>query len=205
MWTKHKSTGYPEVKTLPGTRKLHCARSKGRDLHLDVLLLSCYCEGCRQGTHCKDKEHTTPWEPKQLQIQKQLSIPNTSTISRCITSTSAMSITSNSTSSLSTASCIPEIEDFVAVKLCGATSKSVHLYMAELLDIMQNKEKAHMRFMKKCGNDFYLWPTPEDESRKSIDSIICVVGFPKLVNMREQFRFTAEDMARVKRHAQGFN
>ena len=72
--------------------------------------------------------------------------------------------------------------------------------MAELLDITQNKWEVHLRFMKKCGNDLYMWSPPDDESWEAIiDHIICVVG------LREQFRFTAKDMARVKCHAQAFN
>ena len=74
--------------------------------------------------------------------------------------------------------------------------------MAELLDITQNKEEVHLRFMKKCGSDLYMWSSPDDESWEVIiDHIICFVGFLKLVNKREQFRFTAKDMARVKCHA----
>ena len=50
--------------------------------------------------------------------------------------------------------------------------------MAELLDITQNKEEAHLRFMKKCGNDLYMWSSPDDESWEAIIyHIICVVGF----------------------------
>ena len=50
--------------------------------------------------------------------------------------------------------------------------------MAELLDMTQNKEEVHLKFMKKCGNDLYMWPSPDDESWEAIiDHIICVVGF----------------------------
>ena len=78
--------------------------------------------------------------------------------------------------------------------------------MAELLDITQNKEEARLRFMKKCGNDLYMWSSPDNESWEAIvDHIICVVGFSNLVNKREQFCFTAEDMARVRCRAQTFS
>jgi len=50
-----------------------------------------------------------------------------------------------------------------------------------------------------------MWLSQADESWQAIDNIICVLGFPKLVNKREQFRFTAENITRVKRHAQAFN
>ena len=30
------------------------------------------------------------------------------------------------------------------------------------------------------------------------ENIVCFVSFPTLVNQREQFRFTAEDMVKVK-------
>jgi len=74
----------------------------------------------------------------------------------------------------------------------------------------QNKEEAHLWFMKRCGNDLYTWQTPEDESWEAmiIDYINLhnyVVGFPKLVNKREQFCIRADNMARVKHHAQAFN
>ena len=49
-----------------------------------------------------------------------------------------------------------------------------------------------------------MWLSPADESWQAIDNII-LCGFPKLVNKREQFRFTAENITRVKRHAQAFN
>ena len=35
-------------------------------------------------------------------------------------------------------------------------NNSVHVYMAELLDMTQIKEEVHLRFMKKCGNDLYM-------------------------------------------------
>lgn len=37
------------IKTLPGTRKLHCVRSTGMENHLDVRMLSCYCQECKAG------------------------------------------------------------------------------------------------------------------------------------------------------------
>ena len=59
--------------------------------------------------------------------------------------------------------------------LLTANENSVHLYMVELLVIMQNTEKAHLRFMKKCGNDIYIRRYPEDQSWKAIiDNTICV-------------------------------
>ena len=111
-----------------------------------------YCQGCRQGTQCQDKEYTTPLEPKQLHIQKQSGKPNTSTITN--TSTSTTSTTSSSIPSLPTASYAPGIEDFVPVTL--HESKSVHLYMIEVLDITENEKEAHLRFIKKYGNDLYF-------------------------------------------------
>ena len=115
-----------------------------------------YCQGCRQGTQCQDKEYTTPSEPKQLHIQKQSGKPNTSTITCTITntSTSTTSTTSSSIPSLPTASYAPGIEDFVPVTL--HESKSVHLYMVEVLDITENEKEAHLRFIKKYGNDLYI-------------------------------------------------
>ena len=38
----------------------------------------------------------------------------------------------------------------------SAYENSVHVYMAELLDMTQNKEEVHLKFMKKCGNDLYM-------------------------------------------------
>ena len=102
-----------------------------------------YCQGCRQGTQCQDIEHTTPSEPKQLHIQKQSGKPNISTIAN--TSTSTTSTTSSSIPSLPTASHAPCIGDCVAVKLNG--SKSVLLYMAEVLDITEIEETS-------VGSDF---------------------------------------------------
>ena len=55
--------------------------------------------------------------------------------------------------------------------------------MAELLDMTQNKVEVHLRFMKKCGIDLYMWSSPDDESWEAIiDHIICVVvGFPHFI------------------------
>ena len=97
-----------------------------------------YCQGCRQGTQCQDIEHTTPSEPKQLHIQKQSGKPNISTIANTSTSTTT---TSSSIPSLPTASHAP----WIAVKLNG--SKSVLLYMAEVLDITEIEETS-------VGSDF---------------------------------------------------
>ena len=119
-----------------------------------------YCQGCGQGTQCQDKEHTTPSEPKQLLNQKQSGKPSTSTITNTSTSTSTSTGTSTTSTttcsipSLPTASYAPGIEDFVAVTLHG--SKSVHLYMAEVLDISENEKEAQLRFIKKCDDDLYI-------------------------------------------------
>ena len=113
-----------------------------------------YCQGCRQGTQCQDKEYTTPLEPKQLHIQKQSGKPNTSTITNTSTSTSTTSTTSSSIPSLPTASYAPGIKDCVPVTL--HESKSVHLHMVEVLDITENEKEAHLRFIKKYGNDLYI-------------------------------------------------
>ena len=54
--------------------------------------------------------------------------------------------------------------------------------MTEMLDITQNKEEVPLRFMKKCGNDLYMWLSPDDESWEAIiDHIICVVDFPNFL------------------------
>ena len=183
----------PEVKTLPGTRKLHCVRGKGKEFHLDVRALSCYCQGCRQDTRCQNEEFTASWEPRQIQIQRT-STPSTNTAAP--TTTTSTTATSHPTSVMASTTIMNG--DFVAVKLTGNKSNSVHIYMALVLDISENKEEVHLSFMKKCGNDLYIWPTPKDESWEPAENIVCVVNFPQLVNKREQFRFPADDIAKVK-------
>ena len=53
-----------------------------------------------------------------------------------------------------------------------------------MLDITENKKEAHVRFMKKCDSDLYIWPTLKDESLEPIDNLIFVASFPKLVCIR---------------------
>ncbi|RMX47477.1 hypothetical protein pdam_00002091 [Pocillopora damicornis] len=60
--------------------------------------------------------------------------------------------------------------------------------MVEVLDITENEKEAHLRFIKKYGNDLYI------ERKISPGSQFKKTYFPTLVNQREQFRFTAEDM-----------
>lgn len=74
----------------------------------------------------------------------------------------------------------------------------IYMYAWQRCLTSQNAEQAYLRFMKKCGNDLYIWPTPNNEFWESIDNIMCVFSFPNLVNKREQFNFTAEDEAKVK-------
>ena len=59
-------------------------------------------------------------------------------------------------------------------------------------------KEAHLKYMKKCSGDLYMWPNPIDESWEPTASIICTVGYPELVNKREQFQFSATDMAKVQ-------
>ena len=136
----------PDVKTLPGTRKLHSVRSTGQETVLNIRSLSCYCEGCKQKTQCQNSEYITPWEQRSLKLAQP-----------CETQEDPQ----EDPAPVDTEERV-SIGDFVAVKLCGKKSSTV--YMAEVLDLAEDGEEAHLRYMKKCGGELYVWPNPADES-----------------------------------------
>ena len=107
---------WPEVKTLPGTRarKLHCVRGKGKEFHLDVRALSCYCQGCRQDTRCQNEEFTASWEPRQIQIQRTSTPSTTNTAAPTTTTSTTATEISRPTSVMASTTIMNG--DFVAVK-----------------------------------------------------------------------------------------
>lgn len=71
------------IKTLPGTRKLHCVRSTEMENHLDVRMLSCYCQECKAGdrdanqqSQCTNRQYASPFERKILQRSGQVDEPS---------------------------------------------------------------------------------------------------------------------------------
>lgn len=84
----------------------------------------------------------------------------------------------------------------MTVKLCGKKNSTV--YMAEVLDLAEDGEEAHLQYMKKCDGELHVWPNPADESWEALDNILCVVRFPSLVNKSELLKSATADIARVK-------
>ena len=99
------------------------------------------------------------------------------------------------TCTMTTSSLSPDISvgDFVAVKL--SAGKGYKIYMAEVLELEEDGKESHLKYMKKCRGDLNVWPNPIDKSWEPTARIICTVGYPELMNNREQFRFSATDMA----------
>lgn len=62
----------PEVKTLPGTRKLHSIKNTGTDLIVKVRELSCFCQACfnrdRTNAQCLNHQYVSPYEEKTIQL-----------------------------------------------------------------------------------------------------------------------------------------
>ena len=59
-----------ELKTLPGTRKLHSVKSTKENMKLLSRDLTCYCHS----TPCKNREYVSKWKTEQLQYTGNMSI-----------------------------------------------------------------------------------------------------------------------------------
>ena len=121
--------------------------------------------GCKEGLLCQNVENVSAWEKKKLSVNTEM-IPDATGTNTCTT-----------TSSLS-----PDISvgHFVAVKL--SAGRGCNIYMAEVLELEEDDNEAHLKYMKKCSGDLYMWPSPIDESWEPTASIIYTVGYPELVN-----------------------
>lgn len=123
-------------------------------------------------------EYVSAREKKKLSVNTEM-IPDA-------TGTNTCTITSSLSPDIS-------VGDFVAVKL--SAGRGYNIYMAEVLELEEDGKEAHLKYMKKCSGDLYMWPNPIDQSWEPTASTICSVGYPELVNKREQFQFSATDMA----------
>ena len=62
----------------------------------------------------------------------------------------------------------------------------------------QEPDTVHVKYMKKCGENLYVWPQKEDDSWEPVQSILCRMEIPLLANEREQFQFKDKDIDRIK-------
>ena len=56
----------------------------------------------------------------------------------------------------------------------------------------------HVWFMKRTAGGLYTWATEPDLTHQPVEDIISVLSPSKLVNEREQFRFSESDIQSVK-------
>ena len=68
--------------------------------------------------------------------------------------------------------------------------------MAEVLEVCTSDEVSNLKFMHRSGN-IYIWPS-NDESWEDLDSIVCSVAPPQIINEREHYIFSAVDMEKVR-------
>lgn len=73
LFEKIDRSATTSVKTLNGTRMIHCASSTGMGFQLKVRHISCYCKGCQDNTECSNKEYVDAWETKVL---KPVDVPS---------------------------------------------------------------------------------------------------------------------------------
>lgn len=64
--------------------------------------------------------------------------------------------------------------------------------------LRQEEDFVHVRFLKKCGDNLYVWPEDDDDSWEPVESLLCKLDAPFLANEREEFKFSAYDLDKIK-------
>jgi len=54
-----------------------------------------------------------------------------------------------------------------------------------------------LKYMRKSGK-WYTWPDKEDRSQEQLNVILCSVQAPEIVSERGHFRFSANDVMKLK-------
>lgn len=61
-----------------------------------------------------------------------------------------------------------------------------------------DEEDIQVDFMTKTSGSLYMWPDQKDTSFQPVQDIVATVQAPVLANCRQQFRFNAEDIKKIK-------
>lgn len=213
-----KNRGETNVQTLVGTRKLHAVKSVGNAYDLSTRNLSCYCKQCVEGSGiCSSREYVNAWEMRKLtvsretssQTKKQNGKQNAQTqakgenhsqkrksteIQNIAAKKSRLQNEESSSTKRPTESKQFNPGEFVAVGL-KPKKGPLCVYFAEVMEVFDTQ--VQLKYMRKSGK-WYTWPDKEDRSQEQLNVILCSVQAPEIVSERGHFRFSANDVMKLK-------